>query len=424
MPPFAGPQELPRRWDKPSEPPPKLLSRDFILLFCMAMFSNSYIAVFYCFEQWLESLSISPNWRGVLLSSLFAMVLLCRPLASVLLLKRGRLLAMLTSIMVSSCVMLAYPYVLGEHVIGIIWLLRIIQGIALAVYSSCTVAVLVSCIPKGQSAKGFALFSLTMLLPYSIIPALAERLLPVLGGETHLFALTAVLGLPALAMLIPLAPRLRTPEMPAQGANSLSGRALWQAVSHSGLFFVYMACLSFSIMTVLAIFFMKGLCSVTGAQPAWFFSTYTVTIILVRLFGSHHMDTLPRYLVTTLCCAVLACCMLGLAWGPLWAFIPLTCIYGLGLGLLYPLLAAAVYDRSTPATRSINSNVMMATFDSSGMLAPLLGGLVIHTGYGYRGVFIATAASVSICGCCMVIDRIRMLRRDTTKRGQAGTDSL
>ena len=186
MPPFAGPPEQPRRWDKPSEPPQKLLSRDFILLFCMAMFSNSYIAVFYCFEQWLEGLSISPNWRGVLLSSLFAMVLLCRPLASVLLLKRGKLLAMLASIMVSSCVMLAYPYVRGEHVIGIIWLLRIIQGIALAVYSSCTVAVLVSCIPKGQSARGFALFSLTMLLPYSIIPALAERLLPVLGGEPRL----------------------------------------------------------------------------------------------------------------------------------------------------------------------------------------------------------------------------------------------
>ena len=32
--------------------------------------------------------------------------------------------------------------------------------------------------------------------------------------------------------------------------------------------------------------------------------------------------------------------MLGLAWGPLWAFIPLTFLYGLGLGLLYPLLAA------------------------------------------------------------------------------------
>ena len=100
--------------------------------------------------------------------------------------------------------------------------------------------------------------------------------------------------------------------------------------------------------------------------------------------------------MTTLCCAVLACCMLGLAWGPLWAFIPLTCVYGLGLGLLYPLLAAAVYDRSTPTTRSINSNVMMATFDASGMLGPLLGGLVIHAGYGYRGVFTATAVTISL----------------------------
>ena len=119
MPPFSGPQEQPKRWDKPSEPPQKLLSRDFILLFCMAMCSNSYIAVFYCFEQWLEGLSITPNWRGVLLSSLFAMVLLYRPLASVLLLKRGKLLPMLLSIIVSSCVApsraLPWPYILAAR---------------------------------------------------------------------------------------------------------------------------------------------------------------------------------------------------------------------------------------------------------------------------------------------------------------------
>ena len=53
---------------------------------------------------------------------------------------------------------------------------------------------LVSCIPTGQSARGFALFSLTMLLPYSIIPALSERILPILGGEPHLFAFQAGLS--------------------------------------------------------------------------------------------------------------------------------------------------------------------------------------------------------------------------------------
>lgn len=56
--------------------------------------------------------------------------------------------------------------------------------------------------------------------------------------------------------------------------------------------------------------------------------------------------------------------------GPPLAFLPLTILYGIGLGLLYPLLAATIYDRSTDATRSINSNVMMLTFDASGCMAP------------------------------------------------------
>lgn len=42
------------------------------------------------------------------------------------------------------------------------------------------------------------------------------------------------------------------------------------AMTHSGLGCIYLACLCFSIMTILAIYFMKGLCAVTGATPAWF----------------------------------------------------------------------------------------------------------------------------------------------------------
>ena len=136
-----------------SEPPQTLLSRDFVLLFCMTMFCNSFVAVFYCFEQWLEALSVSPNWRGILLSSMFVMVLIFRQVASVVLLRRGKLLPMAASILVSGGVMLAYPYVGGAHTIGMVLLLRVVQGISLAVFSCCTVSVLVSCIPAGQSAR-------------------------------------------------------------------------------------------------------------------------------------------------------------------------------------------------------------------------------------------------------------------------------
>lgn len=415
---FTGPQKAPRRWDKPEHAPQKLFTRDFLLLFLMAMCSNSYIAVYYCFEQWMQGLGIEPQWRGILLSSLFAMVLIFRPLTSVFMLRRSKLGAMVVSLVVMSLIMLVYPYVTPVAAVQTILAMRIIQGIALAVFSCCTVAVLVDCIPPGQSARGFALFSLTMLLPYSIIPAVSEGLIPLLGGEARLFAATALLGIPSFVMIGLLARRLCTPEVSPQG-DGLSRAALWYAIRHSGLAFVNLACLTFSMTTVTAIFFMKGLCGITGANPAWFFTTYTTTIILVRLFGSHHLDTLPRYRVTTLCAVVLTFCMLGFAWGPLWSFVPLACVYGLSLGLLYPLLAAAVYDRSTPEMRSVNSNVMMATFDSSGMLSPILGGLVMQAGCGYRGVFTAGAITVACCGLCMIIDRARVLKADTAARRQA-----
>lgn len=398
----------PKRWDKPNHVPSKLLSKDFILLFFMAMCSNSFIAVYYCFEQWMEGLGIQAFWRGILLSALFGMILLFRPIASVIMLKHSKLWAMLISLAVCTGVMLVYPHIHPGHAIEIILGIRLVQGAALAIYSACTVGVLVECIPPGQSARGFALFSLTMLLPYSIIPALSEKLLPMLGGEAQLFAAMSWLALPSFIMILLLAKRLKTPEAVAQGNPAIKPAELKYAVFHSRLGFVYLACLCFSMTTVMAIFFMKGLCGITGDNPAMFFTVYSVTIIVVRIFGSHLMDTLPRYKVSIVCAAILAFTMSGFAWAQQWAFMPLACIYGLSLGLLYPLLAAAVYDRSTPDTRSINSNVMMATFDASGMLGPMLGGAVISAGFDYRGVFLAGTITALLCGLFMLFDRNRM----------------
>ena len=186
-----------------------LASRDFVTLFLLAMFSNCNIAVFYCFEQWLNGRAVSPNWRGVLLAVFFAVIFVCRQAASGWLLKRDKRPAMIISIAVTSIVMLLYPLVPHESVVPFVLALRVVQGIAIAVYSSCTVALLVDCIPEGQSARGFAVFSLTLLLPYSIIPAAAERMLPLLGGEANLFAWTSLLGVPALLLTVPLMPRLK-----------------------------------------------------------------------------------------------------------------------------------------------------------------------------------------------------------------------
>ncbi|MBR6468276.1 MAG: MFS transporter, partial [Desulfovibrio sp.] len=121
--------------------PERLWSRDFVLLFLLLVCANCNMAVYYCFEQWLERLAVSPNWRGILLGAMFAAVLAARPFASVLLLKRSKLAAMVLSVLATSGVMLAYMH-LPSASPWFVWLvlgLRIVQGVFLAIFSACTV---------------------------------------------------------------------------------------------------------------------------------------------------------------------------------------------------------------------------------------------------------------------------------------------
>lgn len=408
---FIGPGQKPKQWDKPAQQEQKLLSRNFVLLFLMAMCSNSFIAVYYCFEQWLKGIGIPPDWRGLLLSSMFAMLLVFRPLTSIIMLKHGKLWPMTLSLIVCTLVMPVYPFITQSYAIPAIMAIRLVQGVALAVYSACTVSVLVQCIPPGQSAKGFAIFSLTMLLPYSIIPGISEILIPIVGGEAKLFAWVSILSLPSFFMLALLSKKLREPEISPDETAKSAQKNLFQSLTHSGLFYVFSACFFFSITTILAIFFMKGLCTLNSGKPAYFFTTYTITIMLVRIFGSRLMDTLPRHRVTVICSAALSIVMASFALCSKSWLIPLSASYGLAIGLLYPLLAAAIYDRSTKETRSVNSNIMMAMFDAAGMTGPILGGMVIDWNFGYKGTFFTAAISAMLCGVFMTMDFISLHKK-------------
>ena len=395
----------------------KLLSRDFFLLFVLLLFCNCSIAIYYCFEQWLDKATVSPNWRGLLLGALFGMIMLTRPLASVFLLGRNKLPWVLGSLIVSTAVMLGY-HLLPVDAPGFVWQVlafRMAQGCALGIFSACTVAVMVSLFPRSQSARGFALFSLTFLLPHAMMPALGEALLPLLanfGGEPGLFALTGLLGLPALVLTLKLAPILRRPE----SAGKAEGPgAILASARHSGLGLIFLSSLCFGLTTTIGLFFMKGLCSVTGGNPALFYLIYTLTMVVIRTTCSKLLDHLPHYRIAPVCAGIMGLTFLAIAWMPLWAYIPATFLYGAALSLLYPLIAAIICNRSAPGTRGLNSNFMMLTIDAAGLLAPILGGEVINLGFGYRGVFVAGALLILVCGLCIALDGFRVRRQGRSK---------
>lgn len=401
---------LPQSPHETEHTPQTLWTCEFIILFVLAMCANSYIAVFYSFEHWLTTMGVSPNWRGGLLSAMFFMVMVGRPIASIWVTRHSALPVMAVAIIANSSAMFAYSYLATPYAI---LLLRMGQGLALAAFSSSVVSVLVGCFPKGQSARGFALFSLTMLLPYAIVPLLSERLLALVGGEGNLYAWAGFMGLPALCMVWPLARAIAKHEV-THTASTLTVAALARSLRHSGLGWVYLACIFFGSMTILVVCFVKGLAQTIGVNPSLFFTAYSSLVILTRLFSGNHLDTLPRIPVIHTCALCLAMSLVGFALGPAWAFIPLACLYGLGLGLLYPLLAAIIYDGSSPETRSINSNMMMLTFDFSAAAGPLMGGFVISAGFGYSGVFLLATCVICLSSLAMLCYSLKLRKAAKT----------
>ncbi len=392
----------------------RLWTTEFTLLFLLAAFANVYLAVFYGFEHWLSTVNISPQWRGVLLGSLGLGVMSARPFVSVWLMQHRGLLLMACALLTNSMFLVSYSFTVSPYAIMFI---RFFQGSCIAVMTSVSMSVLVECIPKGQSTKAFAAFSLTMVLPYSIVPIVAEQMLPHLSEAAHLYAYAALLGIPSLLAMYLLSRRLPKREQKSGGSGKGSGggsfslKHIWNAIFHSGLFLAFLSVFFLACAYFTVFYFMKSLCASNGVDAGLFFTTYTAFVIIIRFFAGGKMDKIPRIPGILLCAAASGVAFMGFAFGPTWLFMPFAALHGLGSGILYPMLAATVYDMSTPETRSINSNTLLLFFDAAVIGSSLIGGIILDMGFSYEDVFFNGSFYLVIIIACMTFFAPRWKRR-------------
>ncbi len=256
-----------------------LWSMEFSLLFLISMFANTYIAVFYGFEHWLAENAIAGEWRGILLAAMGMAVLCMRPVASIWLLRHKGIVLMVCALLCNTAIMTSYVYTSTPFSI---FLLRLGQGVCFAAMHSATVNMLVQCIPKGQSARAFGLFSLTMLLPFAIVPSVAEFILPYLQKPVYLYSYTALLGIPALVCLGLLSWHLKDHPF-EQGTQSFSLRQIWQNMRGTGIALLFTSSFLFGYGVVTVNFFTKSLCVQKGTTLGSFFVITCVMIMATRL---------------------------------------------------------------------------------------------------------------------------------------------
>ena len=138
--------------------------------------------------------------------------------------------------------------------------------------------------------------------------------------------------------------------------------------------------------------------------------------MIVRVIGSNRLDTLPRYRIVPVVACTLATSLAIICYAPTWLYIPAVILYGISISLLYPLMASVIYNRSTPETRAVNSNLMMLMFDAAGLFSPIIGGSIMNLGLGYQAVISAAALMALVSGLCFTLDRVRLAVEEKRQR--------
>ncbi|BAH75426.1 MFS transporter [Solidesulfovibrio magneticus] len=387
--------------DRAVSRPERLFSYDFIVLTLAAAFGFCNIAVFYGFSAYLGRLGVDPAWWGPLLAAEPLAAFCLRPFLSLLVTPQNALSIARWSLVGLGAALGGYPLVHGVALLAVV---RLCHGVAFVCLVSAVTALLAQAIPKSLAGRAFGYFSLSALVPYAVMPPLAEGLLPLLGREDRVYACCAVFVLPALALLAPLERRLgRRAMAEVAGTSRPTLGQMRQTLAQPSVRLVLAANLCLFLSTTLIFFFIKPFASGLGlADPGLFFTVSTAASIAVRVLAGAAYDKLPRETLLVAALLALAGCIAGFAdtsgQGRLLA---LAAGYGLCLGVAMPLANAIMFGLSKPAMRATNLNLMLFMMDTAYVFGPLAGGALLATGAGYPTLFLIAAGCALAAGLLM-----------------------
>jgi len=187
-------------------PKENLLTFEFLALSFITFAAVCNVSVFYNFHLYLQGLGLSGKESGFIIGlySLSAMVLYVT--ASQFIRLGNAIRCMLAGIvLVVGCGM---AYLVAEQFWPLV-IVRTVNGMGMFLVMASCMVMLVAVIPPQKSGLAFSLYSVALLLPYSIMPAVSEVLTPLMDKPTRIYMLTACLLLPAVLLVLSIRIRVR-----------------------------------------------------------------------------------------------------------------------------------------------------------------------------------------------------------------------
>jgi MFS family permease len=383
--------------------PKKLFTFEFVCLCFVSFFAFCNMSVFYSFFSYLGHIGIPQEWRGFLLG-LEPMTAFALRLAIIPMLHLGNAAgAMLIALLMTIVALCSYTWAVT---IPSLIVLRIFHGAAFVLLISASMALAVQFIPKERSAQGFGILSITALVPYAVMPLVTEALLPHVKNETVIYAGVTVFALPGIIVLWVL--RSRVGALLGDVHASLMRRPsldeLRQNLKHPSVILILAVNLLLYLSYATVFFFVKSYFKSIGAGDAGkFFITSTLVMIAVRAMGGPLLDKASKVKTITLFAFFLVPWFL--AFGQVrssLAFILLAAGYGLCIGIVLPLLNAAMFQASPTELRGLNANLTLFMMDAGFFLSPYACGMLLAGGWPFAALFSICSGLLALAVCLLV----------------------
>ena len=357
------------------------------------------LAAFFLLPLYLKELGTTEAQLGLVMGLYSGTAIFCQPLVGVWVDRLGRRPFMLAGAALATAV--ALMFAVAPPTLPRFGLLRVLQGIAYAMYFVANFTLVVALVPAERRGQALGIFGISGLTSMAVGPAVGELVARAFGFRVF-FAAIAAVGGAALAVTARVEEGPVGRPAPRDGVGGLLRGVLTAPRLPMTL------AASFGLGTGVIFTFLPTYAATLGVERIGLFAVaYALGALIVRATAGRLIDTVGRrpILIPALALQAGAAVILALM-GPLvsraaWPAAPLLGLTGLvagtAHGFLYPALSALVMD-VTPEDRRGRVIGVFSAFILSGQAAGAMGfGALAHV-VGYAPMFALLALCLAGAG--------------------------
>jgi MFS family permease len=366
--------------------PRKILTFEFLGLCVVIFLAFCNVTVFYNLFNYLQTIGIPADLRGLVVGSYSLTAMLLYLLVSPFLTPANATRAMLLGIAVVTLCGVSYLFVYSFW--GLLGL-RIINGFGQFLMSAGAMTLFVSVIPKERSGQAFAIYSVAILLPFAAVPAVMDALVFFIPTPPHGYAGATVTLIPAAWIVL----HIRRRRLEQSGMVEKRHLPAWSDIRANVTQLPIALLLLLNAIYIInwssMFFLIKGFADEQGIiNVGYFFAVQTGLMIAFRLLGGRFFDVFDKARVVVATFVVIAIGHLALDNLPgAWAISLVAIIFGVGMGMGQPAFHGLMFEVSPTRFRPLNANLILFATQAGFFLGPVLGGALVAR-WGYHGYFL------------------------------------